>query len=191
MKKTLFAVLCVTLLSVGAWAETWNLDAGHSKLRFTAEARFLSADGMFRKFEVKADVNDQALEKSQIEVTIDTTSIDTNSERRDTHLKSPDFFDVAKFPTATVKINGIRKISDQEFEADADVTIHGVTKQMKLPARVLLFEGGRLRFRGTIPLNRMDFGIKYNSTMNKIDDIVSVTYELNLAKPRPPAPPKQ
>ena len=191
MKRVLLAVFCVTLLSVAVWGETWNLDAAHSKLRFTAEARFLSADGMFRKFEVKADLNEQQLEKSQIEMTIDVNSIDTAVVRRDNHLKSADFFDAANFPTATIKVKGIRKLSDQEYEADAEVTIRGVAKQMKLPARVLLLEGGRLRFRGTIPLNRMEFGIKYNGNTNKIDDIVNVTYELNLVKPRPPAPPKQ
>jgi len=185
MKRVLLGILCVTLSAVGLSAEIWNLDAGHSKLRFTAEARMISADGVFRKFDVKADINDQALEKSQIEVTVDMTTIDTNSDRRDNHLKSPDFFDVAKFPTSTIKITGIRKVSDTNYEADAQVTIRDVTKQVKLPARVLLNEGGILRFRGTVELNRMEYGVKYNSGMNKIEEAVSVTYELNLRKPRP------
>lgn len=191
MKKVLLGILCVTLLSVGLSAEIWNLDAGHSKLRFTAEARLISADGVFRKFDVKADINDQALDKSQIEVTVDMTTIDTNSERRDNHLKSPDFFDVVKFPTSTIKITGIRKLSDTSYEADADLTIRDVTKQVKLPARILLNESGILRFRGTVELNRMDYGVKYNSGMNKIEDVVSVTYELNLRKPRPAGAPKK
>lgn len=191
MKKVLLGILCVTLLSVGLSAEIWNLDAAHSKLRFTAEARFISADGVFRKFDVKADINDQELEKSQIEVTVDMTTIDTNSERRDNHLKSPDFFDVVKFPTSTIKITGIRKLSDTSYEADADVTIRDVTKQMKLPARILLKEAGIVRFRGTVELNRMDFGVKYQGGVNKIEDVVSVTYELNLRKPRPQGAPKK
>ncbi len=185
MKKVLRSVLCIIVLSAGLQAEQWVLDAGHSKLRFTAEARLISADGVFRKFDVKADINEQALEQSQIEVTVDMTTIDTNSERRDNHLKSPDFFDVAKFPTAAIKITGIRKVSDTNYEADADVTIRDVTKQMKLPARILLNEAGILRFRGSVDLNRMEFGVKYNGAMNKIEDVVSVTYELNLRKPRP------
>lgn len=191
MKKLLLGILCVTLLPVGLSAEVWNLDAAHSKLRFTAEARFISADGVFRKFEVKSDINEQELEKSQIEVSVDMTSIDTNSDRRDNHLKSPDFFDVAKFPTASIKISGIRKVSDTSYEADGEVTIRDVTKPMKLPARILLKEAGILRFRGTVELNRLDFGVKYNSNMNKIEDVVSVTYELNLRKPRPAGAPKK
>jgi len=185
MKRVLLGILGVSLLTVGLSAEIWNLDAGHSKLRFTAEARMISADGMFRKFDVKADINDQALEKSQIEVTVDVASIDTNSERRDNHLRSDAFFDATKFPTSTIKITGIRKLSDTSYEADADITIRDVTKQVKLPARILLNEAGILRFRGTVELNRMDYGVKFNSTMNKIEDVVSVTYELNLRKPRP------
>lgn len=185
MKKVLLGVFCVTLLSAGLSAEIWNLDAGHSKLRFSVEARMIGAEGMFRKFDVKADIDEQALEKSQIEVTVDMTTIDTNSERRDNHLKSPDFFDVAKFPTSTIKISGIRKLSDTTYEADADLTIRDVTKRVKLPARVLLNEAGVLRFRGTVELNRMEYGVKYNSGMNKIEEAVAVTYELNLRKPRP------
>ena len=191
MKKVLLGLFCVALLSVGLSAEQWVLDGNHSKLRFTAEARMISADGAFRKFDVKADINEQELEKSQIEVTVDMTTIDTNSERRDNHLKTPDFFDVAKFPTASIKVTGIRKLSDTSYEADAQVTIRDVSKPMKLPARILLKEGGILRFRGTVELNRMDFGVKYNSGMNKIEDIVTVTYELNLRKPRPQGAPKQ
>jgi len=191
MKKIWVGALCATVFSVGLYAEQWNLDAAHSKLKFAVEARMIGAEGVFRKYDVKADINEQELEKSQIEVTVDMTTIDTNAERRDNHLKSPDFFDVAKFPTATIKITGIRKVSDTSYEADGQVTIRDVTKPMKLPARILLKEGGILRFRGTVELNRMDFGVKYNSGMNKIEETVSVTYELNLRKPRPQAPPKQ
>jgi len=181
MRKLSLLVLCA--LAVPAFAEEWKLDPGHSKLKFAIDARMISAEGIFRTFTVKDDINEQALEQSKFEITVDVSSIDTNAEARDKHLKSDAFFDVAKFPTALIVVNSLRKVGEGNYEGDASVTIHGVTKQMKLPARILLNEGGRLRFRGTVEINRKDFGVSFQSAMNKIEDIATVTYELNLQKP--------
>jgi polyisoprenoid-binding protein YceI len=187
MKKFVLVVFCVvttaTLAVTSAAAEEWKLDPNHSKLKFAIDARMISAEGVFRTFSVKDDINEQALEKSTFEVTVDTSSIDTNSEQRDKHLKSDAFFDVAKFPTAQIVVSSLRKVGEGNYEGDASVTIHGITKQMKLPARILLNEGGILRFRGTVEINRKDFGVSFQSAMNKIEDIATVTYELNLRKP--------
>lgn len=188
MKKFVLVVLCAAALALPAAAEEWQLDPAHSKLKFAIDARMIGAEGIFRRWNVKADINEQALEQSKIDMTIDMSSIDTNSDRRDTHLKSPDFFDVAKFPEAKIVVKSIRKVGEGNYEGDGEITLHGVTKPVKLPARILLNEQGILRFRGTVEINRMDFGVKYNSNMNKIEDIATVTYELNLHKPRPQRP---
>jgi polyisoprenoid-binding protein YceI len=181
MKKLVFVMVCA--LAIPAFAEEWKLDPGHSKLKFSIDARMVNAEGVFRTFTVKDDINEQALEQSKFEITVDVGSIDTNAEARDKHLKSDAFFDVVKFPTAQIVVNSLRKVGEGNYEGDASVTIHGITKQMKLPARILLNEGGILRFRGTVELNRKDFGMTFNSAMNKIEDIATVTYELNLRKP--------
>ncbi len=185
MKRILALLFCATLLSLPAAAEEWRLDADHSKLRFAVDARFIGADGQFRKFQVKADINEQELEKSHIEMTVDVASLDTNSEKRDNHLRSKDFFDVANYPTAQIVTKGIRKLSPTNYEADAEITIRGVTKPIHLPARILLNEEGILRFRGTVEINRYDFGVSYQSRINRIEDIATVTYEFNLRKPKP------
>lgn len=185
IRVVLFTAWLAFLLTTPAAAEEWVLDAAHSKIVFTAEARFFSADGQFRKFNVKADVDDKALENSKVMVTVDVASIDTNNERRDKHLRSKDFFDVANHSTATINIKGIRKLSDTSFEADGEITIRGVTKPIQLPVRILLFENGILRFRGSVEMNRKDFGVSYNSRLNPIHDIVGVRYEVNLRKPKP------
>lgn len=181
MRKLVLLAVCA--LAVPAFAEEWRLDPGHSKLRFNIDARMISADGVFRTFTIKDDINEMALEKSTFEITVDMTSLDTNSAQRDNHLKTPDFFDTAKFPTATIVVSSLRKVGEGNYEGDAAVTIHGVTKQMKLPARILLNEGGILRFRGTVEINRKEFGISYDKGPNKIEDVATVTYELNLRKP--------
>lgn len=187
--RKLFLYIAVSLFTLVSpvWAEQWALDANHSKIVFTAEARFFSSDGLFRKFDVKADIDEAALEKSKVEVTVDVASIDTNNDRRDKHLRSKDFFDAETHPTATINIKGIRKISATQFEADGEVTIRGVTKSVALPVRIVLFESGILRFRGNVDLNRKDFGVSYNSRMNPVEDIVGVRYEVNLRKPKPKA----
>jgi polyisoprenoid-binding protein YceI len=177
-------MLSAAVLTLPAAAEEWKLDPGHSKLKFSIDAKMISAEGIFRTFTIKDDINDQALEQSKMEMTVDVSSIDTNSTQRDNHLKSDAFFDVAKFPTATIAVKSIRKISDGNYEGDGEITLHGVTKPLKLPVKILLNEGGRLRLRGSVEINRQDFGIKFNSAMNHIEDIATVTYELNLQKPK-------
>ncbi len=194
MKKYLLIVLCIAAVAMPATAEKWNLDANHSKLKFAIDARMIGAEGLFHTYKVDADINEQALEQSKLELTIDMNSLDTNSEGRDKHLRTKDFFDVATYPTATIKVNSIKKIGADNYEGEGEITMHGVTKAIKLPARILLNEGGVLRFRGTLELNRKDFGMTYNSNMNKIEDVATVTYEFNLRKPRPQGaggPPKQ
>src|SRR5258706_10787806 len=154
MKRLVLVILCVAALAMPAAAEEWTLDSNHSKLKFAIDARMIGAEGIFRKWAVKTDINEQALEQSKIEMTIDMSSIDTNSDRRDTHLKSPDFFDEAKYPEGKIAVKSIRKVGEGNYEGDGETTLHGVTKPIKLPARILLNEQGILRFRGTVEINR-------------------------------------
>jgi polyisoprenoid-binding protein YceI len=187
MKRILFATGLLFwggLLALPAPGAEWAMDAAHSKLTFTAESRFFSADGQFRKFLVKADVDEQKLENSKIAVSVDVASLDTNNETRDNHLRSKDFFDAATYPAATINIKAIRKAAENSYAAESEITLRGVTKNVVLPVRVLLFENGLLRFRGETELNRKDFGISYDSRMNPISDAVLIRYEVNLRKPK-------
>ncbi len=185
MNKTVLAIILgAVVLALPAAAEEWKLDPAHSKLKFAIDAKMISAEGVFRTFAVKDDINEQALEQSKIEMTVDVASLDTNSTQRDNHLRSDAFFDVAKYPTAQIVVKFLRKVSEGNYEGDGEITIRGVTKPIKLPVKILLNEGGRLRFRGSVEINRMDFGVKFNSPVNHIEDIATVTYELNLQKPK-------
>src|ERR1035438_10704466 len=117
MKKTMLAaILAAAVLALPAAAEEWKLDPAHSKLKFAIDAKMISAEGVFRTFTVKDDINEQALEQSTIEMTVDVSSLDTNSTQRDNHLKSDAFFDVAKFPTATILVKSIRKVGEGNYE---------------------------------------------------------------------------
>lgn len=125
---------------------------------------------------------------------MDVASIDTANERRDNHLRTKDFFDVDTYPQATIELKSLRKLSATEYEAAAEVTIHGVTKSMALPMSILTFENGVLRFRGASEVSRKDFRIGTDTngsvmnTANPIQDLVAIRYEMDLRRVTPAGP---
>lgn len=134
MKKvTLFTALL--LASATTFAQNWTLDKGHSKLAFTVTHLMLSeVDGSFRKFDVKMNSLKDDYSDAQIDLTADVNSIDTNEEKRDGHLKSPDFFDAAKNPTLTFKSTGIQKLGGNKYKLMGNLTMNGITKPVTLDA---------------------------------------------------------
>ncbi len=136
MKKvTLFAALLLT--SATAFAQNWTSDKAHSKLAFTVTHLMLSeVDGSFRKFDVKMTSSKEDYSDAQIDLTADVNSIDTNEDKRDGHLKSPDFFDAAKYPTLAFKSTGIQKLGGNKYKLMGNLTMHGVTKPVTLDATI-------------------------------------------------------
>lgn len=134
MKKvTLFAALLIT--SVGAYAQNWSLDKAHSNLAFTVTHMMLSeVDGKFQDFDVKMTSSKPDFTDAQIDLTADVSSIYTNQEKRDAHLKSPDFFDATKYPKLEFKSKSITKVSGNKYKLMGDLTMHGVTKPVTLDA---------------------------------------------------------
>ena len=122
--------------------------------------------GEFGKTEAKVVIDEADITKSTVEATIDVASINTRDEKRDAHLKSPDFFDVAKFPTMTFKSTKVEK-AGEGLKVTGDLTMHGVTKPVVLdvtgPSQVIKDPWGLSR-RGvsaTTKVNRKDFGVSY------------------------------
>ena len=136
MKKvTLFAALLLT--SAAAFAQTWTNDKAHSKLAFTVTHLMLSeVDGSFRNFDVKMTSSKDDYTDAQIDLTADVNSVYTNEDKRDGHLKSPDFFDAAKYPTLTFKSTGIQKLGGNKYKLMGNLTMHGVTKPVTLDATI-------------------------------------------------------
>jgi polyisoprenoid-binding protein YceI len=128
--------------------------------------------------------------KSSVEASIDATTIDTREPKRDAHLKSPDFFDVAKYPTITFKAKKVTKVSDSKFQVTGDLTLHGVTKEVTLDAeglpKPLKDPMGNLKLGGvvTTKLNRKEFGIEWNKALDGggvvVSDTVDVTIDIEL-----------
>ena len=115
---------------------------------------------------------------SRVELTVQVKSVDTNDEKRDQHLRSPDFFSVNQFPTMTFKSTSVSRGADETYEIKGDLTLHGVTKPVVLSMRKT-GEGDdpwgnhRIGFEGTTKIKRSDFGM--NKMMQAVGDQVWIT----------------
>jgi polyisoprenoid-binding protein YceI len=168
------AVLALSTLIATASAQaatTFEIDRNHSDVTFQVRHMVSQVRGTFGDFAGKVVKDDANPAASSVEFTIQAKSIDTAVENRDNHLRSEDFFDVAKFPTITFKSTKVEKISDSEYKVTGDFTMHGVTKSIVLPVS---FDGtiqeapGKLRagFSTSTTINRKDYGIIWNKNLD-------------------------
>jgi polyisoprenoid-binding protein YceI len=186
-------VLAVVALPAFALAaETWNIDTAHSQTGFSVKHFTLSTvRGDFDKTEGKVLLDEADITKSTVEVTIDVGTISTRDAKRDGHLKSPDFFDVAKFPTITFKSTKVEK-AGEGLKVTGDLTLHGVTKPVVLDVTTLTKEQkdpyGKTRraVTATGKLNRKDFGVSYGPDA-VVSDNVGLSIEAELVKDVPEA----
>jgi polyisoprenoid-binding protein YceI len=174
---------------------TWTVDTAHSAAGFSVKHLLVSTvRGKLGPVKGTVEYDGKSLDSVKAEITIDVNGVDTGNEGRDKDLKSPNFFDVAQFPTATFKSK--RAIADGagKFKLIGDLTIHGVTKEVTLnvegPSPVLKQANGALKIgaSGTTTLNRKDFGMQWNKMVESapvVSDEVQVTIDLELNK-RPP-----
>jgi len=156
------------------------INPSNSKVEFVGAKVTASHPGGFTDFAGKVDLGDP-IEKSQIELTIQTASLYADKEKLTKHLRSPDFFDVGKFPTATFRSAEIVKSSDG-YTVAGDLTLHGVTKRISFPAAIHA-TGAEVSVNAEFSINRHDFGISYPGMR---DDLIRdlVVIKLSLKLPR-------
>ncbi|MDG4813133.1 YceI family protein [Hydrogenovibrio sp. 3SP14C1] len=123
--------------------------------------------GRFDKFDGNFTYDKEKVSNSQVNVTIDTKSVNTNHAERDKHLRSDDFLDVNKFPTATFVSSSIKKTADNTLNIKGNLTLHGVTKAIEIQAQKIgegkdPWGGYRAGFSGTTLIKLADYGITYN-----------------------------
>jgi polyisoprenoid-binding protein YceI len=177
MKKTLTTLVAVAALAFNANAQTtnWNVDAAHSKLGFAVTHMMVSeTEGKFKVYEgkVSSPKADADFTDAKIEFSVDAASINTDDEKRDGHLKSADFFDVATYPKITFVSKSMKpgKIKGT-YVLIGDLTMHGVTKTITLTAigasKIVIdpYKMERYAFKVTGVINRVDFGLKYNAAL--------------------------
>ena len=199
--KTRFAVLAAVLAaaSPALAADTYTFDKAHTTVGFQVRHVVTNVGGKFTDFAGTIQVDRAKPESSSVEFTIQAASINTNEPKRDDHLRSPDFFDVAKYPTLTFKSTSIKASGKDSWLVTGDLTIHGVTKEVMLPV-AFLGEGKdpwgneKMGFQVETTLNRKDYGINWNQTLDQgallLGDDVKVQISVEANKAKPPAPAK-
>ena len=186
---TLAAVAAALVSAASAAVETYSIDPVHSSVGFTIRHIVSHVPGQFTKFSGTLVVDRDNLEASTVEATIDVGSVSTNNDKRNDDLKSPSFFDAAKFTTMSFKSKSWKKTGDGTFDVTGDLTIKEVTKEVVLKVTLLGFApgmGGRQvsGWEATVTLNRRDFGVNGPAMLGKMlgDDVaVSITVEADLA----------
>jgi len=146
----------------------WQFDPAHSEVLFRVRHLMISnVTGSFDKFTAAVEMTDDQLETAQITFTADVDSITTKNEQRDGHLRSPEFFDVSKYPTISFVSTKLESISDKEYTLFGNITIHGVTKNIQLHVEhggVIIAHGHtRTGFNVDGKINRRDFGLTWHS----------------------------
>lgn len=185
--------LCTAVFAQAASAAptTYSVDKTHSSVGFKIRHLVSKSAGRFDKFSGTIVADRADLTKSSIDLTIDATSIDTDNENRDGHLKSADFFDVEKYPTITFKSSKIEKAGEDLYNVTGDFTMRGVTKSIVVPVKVLGFTdgpGGMAGFESTFTINRKDYGVEWNKTLDAggflLGDEVDVNITIESREPK-------
>jgi polyisoprenoid-binding protein YceI len=173
----------------------WQIDTSHSNIQFTVRHMMISkARGTFGSFSGTVDYNEANPAASTVDVSIDTASINTKDEKRDGHLQSPDFFDVATYPTMTFKSTRVEVVDDSHGKIYGDLTIRDVTKEVVLDTE---FSGvakspwgtESAGFSATTKINRKDFGLNWNVALETggwlVGEDVTIEIELEIVKQVP------
>jgi polyisoprenoid-binding protein YceI len=187
MKKGPALALIALLFTVGLAfsADTYQVDPNHSTVQFSAKHLLISTvTGKFKEFSGTISYDDKDITKSLVSGTIKTASLDTGVADRDNHLRSADFFDVEKNPEITFKSTKIEKSGD-DATVTGDLTIKGVTKEVKFPATVNgpikdPWGNSRLGFSFNLEINRMDYGISWSKTMDSGGMVVSKEIKIQI-----------
>lgn len=173
--------------SAAAQLETWKLDPNHSTAQFSVRHMGISTvRGNFTKVTGSAQYDPKDVTKSSLEATIDATSIDTRVEMRDNDLRSPNYFDVQKYPTITFKSKKVEAAGEGKLKITGDLTIRGTTKEVVLdvdgPSAPITDPRGNQHIgaSATTKVNRKDFGVSGAPTM--VGDEVTITLDVELVK---------
>jgi len=172
------------LLTPPAFAEEYQADMAHSTVGFVVESALIDAQGTFNQWSAVAIVDGSDLSTLELRATIDISSIDTGIEKRDAHLASPDFFEVGAYPKAIFKSREVKVQSPESLVVSGDLTIKGVTKRVEIPVTVKYASEDRYRLAGRLTINRMEFGVDYQSNLNPIANNVDVNLDVNFMMPK-------
>jgi polyisoprenoid-binding protein YceI len=189
-----FAGLASIASPLFAGTTTYQIDPQHSDAQFAVTHLMISkVRGEFHGVKGTVVYNDGDVSKSSVNVTIDATTVDTREPDRDKHLKSVDFFDVPNHPTLTFKSTKVESAGPDKLKVTGDLTIRGVTKtavlEVSLPKAPIKDPWGmqRTAVSGTTKINRQDFGVAWNKSLDSggvvVGDEVEITLDVEMVVP--------
>jgi polyisoprenoid-binding protein YceI len=172
---------------------TWKIDSAHTAAEFKVKHMMISnVKGTIKGITGNLTEHTSDATLSSIEATLDVSTLNTGEPDRDTHLKSADFLDLAKYPTITFKSTGVQRKGDEEYAVTGDLTIHGVTRPVTLavegPTQPQKDPWGNVRIglSATTKIHRKDFGLTWNAALETggilVGEEVHVTIEAEFIK---------
>ena len=183
-----FTAILAFAASAIAQVESWKIDPAHSAAQFSVRHLGISTvRGAFTKVSGSANYDSKDPSKTTLEATIDASSVDTRVEMRDKDLRSPNFFDVEKYPTITFKSKRVEAAGTGKLKITGDLTIHGTTKEVVLdvdgPSAPVKDPWGNSRMgaSATTKISRKDFGVSADAGM--VGDEIPITLDVELTKP--------
>jgi polyisoprenoid-binding protein YceI len=191
MTRFVFAFITALAMAATAAAQagTWQIDPNHSAAQFSVRHLGVSTvRGAFTKVTGSAKHDPADPSKDSLEATIDTNSVDTRVQMRDNDLRSPNFFDVQKYPTITFHSKATKVAGAGKLQITGDLTIHGVTKTVVLdvdgPSAAIKDPWGNQRIgaSATTKINRQDFGV--SGAPGVVGDEITITIDVELIQPQ-------
>src|SRR5713226_4559606 len=167
--------------------ETYKFDQAHSTIGFSVHQFLGTTHGKFTKFDGKIDIDREHPENSSVTARIDVRSIDTGIVKRDNHLRSPEFFNIEKFPEMTFKSRSVKQTGPQAGDILGDLTMHGLTKPITLHVKLLTSPNDKqTRWAVTTdPLKRRDFNLIFAQAAESVSGIgqtVAINIEIEATR---------
>jgi polyisoprenoid-binding protein YceI len=196
--RVMRCIAFVAALALGAspalaWAEPWTIDAGHSQVGFAVRHLLLSnVRGHFSNFSGMVDLDERDISKSKVEVEIDASTITTENDARDKHLRSADFLNADKTPKITFKSTRVERAGKGRLRVIGDLTIRETTKSVVLdvegPGEAMKDPWGMMRrsLTAAAKINRQDFGLSWHKSIDNgvlvAADEVAIVIEAELVQ---------
>lgn len=194
LKILLVPLIFALGLPVYSFGASWQIDPDHSSFQFKVRHLMVSnVKGNFSKV-IKGSLlfDDKDIPATKGEVVIDAGSVNTSHAKRDEHLRGPDFFDVARYPTITFVSRQVTQTGPDQLRVVGDLTIHGVTREVAIDVQGPTPEvkdpwaSFRRGLTGTTKINRKDFGITWNKALDSggavVGDEVEISVEIEMVR---------
>lgn len=187
LKKVVSSIVLASLTVLGsasAWGATYEVDASHSNVKFSVRHLFSKVSGEFKDIKGSFDFDEKKLGTSTGEFSVPVATVNTNNEKRDTHLKAPDFFDAANHPMLTFKTKSVKGTA-KKLKIEGDLTLRGVTKPVTFEGEFLgqdkdPWGGTRAGFTAKTKISRKDYGINFNKVLESGKVLVGDEVEIEL-----------